>query len=786
MKDSIQKRQRDLIDPDYYIALIRRFWRQVMICAVLGVAIAFMVNFFTIPVYRVGSSILIRDDENGIPATSSSMLQGFGIIPTENRFQNELVILQSSPLIEATVSKMNIAVSYFNKRRFVTRELYKTSPFVVILNQSHPQLISHRFAIKIIDDQTFRISIRGTDLELYSFDSQKVMDIVPEIRYSDVTTFDSTITTEYFSFKVIRNENFDPADSRSGKLSFELHSLKNLIRRYKLTLDIAPDDIETSVAALTLESTVPLKDIDFLQSLSQSYLDRNQDKKNHISVKTIEYIDNQLNIISDSLRTAEENLQRYRTRNQVMDISLKTGRIYDQMSDLESQKAELMVKYKYYQYINDYFSKNKEVSEELIAPSSMGIDDPLLNNLIQELIQLNAERSRLIENNQEKSPYLRTLNIKIENLMNTISENIKYILNTAEISLQDINARIERLNFEVNKLPRTERELFGYERKFNLNDAIYTFLLEKRAEAQIAKASYLPDAEIIEPAGIMGSRPISPNKKLNLLLGLIFGLILPVAFIQAREILQNRISSRSDLERLTDVPVLGFVYKNNKAISNVVHSFPKSHIAESFRILRSGLDYFNNDKEKKTILITSTFGQEGKTFISVNLATSLALMKKRTVLVGFDLRKPMLFERLNLKNDNGLSSYLSGQEKLEKIIQKSGVENLDVITAGPIPPNPSELIASKKTDELLERLKEKYDYIFIDTPPIGILSDTYFLMDKADVNIYVVRENYTPKREFTTVINKLEEKNYKHLCIVYNDHQLVKKTRYGYDYYETK
>jgi tyrosine-protein kinase Etk/Wzc len=784
MKGDLQKRQRDLIDLDYFIVLIRRNWLQIAGCTILGVLIAFMVNLFTLQVYRVGSSILIRDDRNGLSPNSSSMLQGYGIIPNENRFQNELVILGSSPLIESAIDNMNIAVSYFNKKRFINREEYKTSPYVVILNQNHPQIISHIFILKIIDNETYELSFEGKNIDLYSFDSKNIIERVPEIKFIKTAKFDSTLTTNYFSFTVKLNENFDPQESRPGKLSFVINSPKDLINRYKSSLRITPDNIETSVANINLESTVPSKDIDFIQVLSQSYLDRNLNKKNYISVKTIEYIDNQLNIISDSLKTAEENLQKYRTSNQVMDISIKSGRIYDQMSDLETEKAELMVKYKYYQYINDYFKQNKEISEELIAPSSMGIEDPLLNNMIQELIKLNAERSRLLENNQEKSPYLKTLNIKIENLINTITENIKYILNTAEISLQDMNSRIDKLNYEVNKLPRTERELFGYERKFNLNDAIYTYLLEKRAEAQIAKASYLPDAEIIEPAGIAGNRPISPNKRLNLIIGFVFGLILPIAFFQARDLIQNRISSQNDLKKLTDVPLLGHVYKNNKEISNVVQYFPKSHIAESFRILRSGLDYFNVDKEKMTILITSTFGQEGKTFISLNLATSLALLNKRTILVGFDLRKPKLYERLNLKNENGISSFLSGQQKLEKVIQKSGIEYLDVITAGPIPPNPSELISSKKTDELLIQLKENYDYIFIDTPPIGILSDTYFLMDKSDVNIFVVRENYTPKREFTSIINSLAEKNYKHLCIVYNDIPLIRKTKYGYDYYD--
>lgn len=414
----------------------------------------------------------------------------------------------------------------------------------------------------------------------------------------------------------------------------------------------------------------------------------------------------------------------------------------------------------------------------------MGIEDPLLNNLIQELTTLNAERTSLIQNNQGKSPYLKQIEIKVDNLKNTISENIKYILNTTEIALQDLNNRISGLNGEINKLPSTERELLGYERKFNLNDAIYTFLLERRAEAQIVKASYMPGAEIIEPTDIIGYGPIGPKKNINLIIGFLLGLILPIIFIRTKDILENRINENSDVGKLVDLPVLGQVYKNNKKVDLVVPSFPKSHMAESFRILRTGLNYFLSNQPSSVIVVTSTYAQEGKSFISVNLAAILAFTDKKTLLLGFDLRKPKVYERLNISNQVGVSAYLSNQLSLDEVLQHTNIANLDVITSGPIPPNPSELIASEKTKELINTMKGKYDYVIIDTPPIGILSDTFLLMDFADLNVYVVRQDQTPKREFLSIINDLKGKKIKNLCLVINDIPLMKKSRYGYDYYE--
>jgi tyrosine-protein kinase Etk/Wzc len=294
----------------------------------------------------------------------------------------------------------------------------------------------------------------------------------------------------------------------------------------------------------------------------------------------------------------------------------------------------------------------------------------------------------------------------------------------------------------------------------------------------------MPGAQVIEPPEIIGDGPISPKKTLNYIIGLMLGLILPFLVIRLKDILQNKITENTDIGRLVDLPILGEIYTNNKKLELVVQNFPKSHMAESFRIARTGLHYFLTNNESSILVITSSYGQEGKSFISANLASSLASINRKTVILGFDLRKPRLFDKLTPDNTHGLSSYLSNQATLEQILQKTSLENLDVITSGPIPPNPSELIASDKTSELFALLRKKYEYIIVDTPPIGILSDSYILMDKADLNIYVVRQNQTPRREFQYIIQKLKDKKFKNLCIMVNDIPLLKKSRYGYDYYE--
>lgn len=769
-------------DLQYLFSLLKKSWLLVAICTIFGIGLAYLYNKIKPPVYLVHAAVLIKPDNAQASQAASQIFQNMGIFTEENNFQNKIQVLKSSPLIREAISNLDFQVSYFMRSGLMNSEQYKTSPFIVVLNQNHPQAIGIMFNIEILDSTSFRISAKGQDVALYSFKSQNVIQNLSTFKLKMTGIFGQDIRSDNYDFKLLLNENFNLGGVNSKKFSFMIYDIFSLVRIYQFSLKVEPVDLQTSVADIKMYSTAPAKTIDFLTSLTEVYLAHDVEEKIHASIKTIEYIDNQLGAITDSLREAENNLQRFRTSNQVMDISVKSGKIYDELQDLQKEKANTMIKFKYYQYINDYFENNKEMSD-IIAPSSMGIEDPLLNNLIGELTKLNTERSGLIENNQGKSPYLKQLNIKIENLKNTIAENIKYIINTTEIALQDLETRLNGLNTEINKLPTTERRLLGYERNFNLNDAIYTFLLERRAEAQIAKASYMPGANVIEPPGITGG-PVEPKKKFVYIIGFLLGIVLPLTFMRIRDVLQNRITESTNISDLVGLPILGQIYKNNKKMELVVQSFPKSHMAESFRIVRTGLKYFLQNENSSVLVITSSYGQEGKSFIANNLAASLALTSKKIVLLGFDLRRPKVYERLNINNEIGLSTYLSNQAEFEDIVQHTNIENLDVITCGPIPPNPSELISSSKTIDLFTILKNKYDFVVVDTPPVGILSDTYVLMDLADLNIYVVRQNQTPKKEFLSIINDLKDKKFKNLCLVVNDLPLLKKSKYGYEYYE--
>jgi len=403
---------------------------------------------------------------------------------------------------------------------------------------------------------------------------------------------------------------------------------------------------------------------------------------------------------------------------------------------------------------------------------------------MSDLISAQAQRSNLIENNQERNPLVQKLGIQIETLKKNITENVTAFGKSSSISIDEMNKRVRKIESEISRLPATQRQLGTIERKYRLNDAIYNYLMEKHAEAKITQASNLPDDVVIEPAKQEGIGPVSPNKRMNYLIAVLLGLALPFGLIIIKSSLNNKIESQDDIEKLTEKPVLGKIMHNRYKTTNVMHEFPKSNIAESFRALRTNLDFYVKGDRKRVILITSCLEHEGKSFMALNLAMSYAQLGRKTILMDFDLRKPKTYFKENEEIGEGLSSYMISKIEIEDIIIKSPNENLDYILAGILPPNPVELLALEKTGKLLVKLKDDYDIIVLDSPPLAQVTDAYLLMNHADLKVIVTRQNYTIKNVFSLVMKDLKNKKIDRICVVLNDNKIYSdQYGYGYGYY---
>lgn len=758
-----------------------RNYKLFIISLVVALGLAFFKNRTAIPIYEISSSILIKEDTK--QSSGGKGMNDFlnsSLLGVNQNFQNELWVLKSSPVIEQTIKNLDLAVSYQRKEGFLHIDAYKQVPFQVLPMQNHIQPMYVKFTIKFQSEEKFLITAEARDVWFHNYETGELFNKSGHWTFSQYGTFGKLIKTNDLAIIVQRDSTTGPIN-KNATYSFQLSDITSLVDSYKSSFVFNIVDKKATVIEINLEAESVLKGIDIVNELMNVYSTRNLERKNHIASITIDYIEKQLNDISDSLSQTEDNLQTFRSSNQLLNVTEQASGISTQYMDLQNQRAELLTHKRYYEYVSDYLSKNDDFSN-MISPSSMGVPDEMLNNLTSELITSQAQRSNLIENKQGRNPLVRKLDIKIDNLKKTISENIAAVRQTTEIKIDEMNKRIGRIEGQISRMPKTQRQLGGIERKYRLNDAIYNYLLEKRAEAKITKASNLPDDVIIEPAGQVGTDPIAPNKKRNYLVALILGIAVPFGFLMLKSSLNTKIENQETIEKLTETPVLGKILHNTKKTENVVFEYPTSPIAESYRALRTNLDfYLAKGGHKKIILVTSCIEGEGKSFNSLNIAMSYAQLGRKTLLLDFDLRKPTPYFNKKEETSLGLSSFLIDQASLEDIIINSPHAKMDYISSGPIPPNPAELLALEKAEKLIDDLKEIYDYIIIDTPPLAQVTDGFLLMDKADIKVIIARYNYSKKNIFSIIMKDLRQKNIKNVCIVLNDNK-IESDQYGYGY----
>lgn len=789
MENQINNYTEETIDFKAILFKVLQRWYWVVLSLALALSTAYIYNKLSLPVYKINTSVLIKDDKSK-SINPADFMQSFGLFGDKKNLKNEIGILQSYYLINRAISHLNLEVSYYQRSSFVTKELYNDSPFIVEFDSVSPQPVGASFKLNFISKNEFTIESKAAQFSLFDYTKRRiVLDSENGFALKGKYRYGETIKTPYCTFKVMPSGRPLFAEELNSEYSFRFNNTNALTLAYQNKIEVAPSDKESSFVILSLEGTNVNKIADVLNSLTKVYLERNIERKNMVAVNTINFIDSQLDGITDSLNRAESSLQNFRAANKIVDINYQSQKVFDKLQDLEKEKATAAIKAKYYDYLEEYFDKNKNLTD-IVTPSSIGIEDPLLGELISQLVKLASERNAIVLKNKSKNPQLATYDININNLKMNIRENIKNIVANSKIASNDINSRIAEMTGLINKMPKTERELLGIERKFKLNNEIYTFLLQKRSEAQIAKASNIPDNEIIDKARLTEHKPISPKKGMNYAIAFVIGLVIPIGVITLIHTLHNVIESKSDIEKLApNVPFLGSVLNHDKESKTVVMDYPKSRFTESLRSIRTNLQYFIKNSDKQTILVTSSFSGEGKSFVSINLASVFALMGKKTVLIGFDLRKPRVFEGLTDMHEIGLSTCLIGKTTLEEVIQKTKLSTLDVITSGPVPPNPVELIASDTTKEMLDQLRTLYDVIIIDTPPIGIVSDAFVLMENADVNIYIARQDITNKKLFASLVQELVSKKPKELCVVLNGVTLSGSSygysygKYGYKYY---
>jgi capsular exopolysaccharide synthesis family protein len=512
-----------------------------------------------------------------------------------------------------------------------------------------------------------------------------------------------------------------------------------------------------------------------------NYIDGELDQKNFTAQRTIEFIDHQIGFTGDSLRSVEKEMENFKKSSTPVGLSQEGSQLSSSLEAFEDQRLQLNLTIKYLEDQKDYLLNDNY--EQLVTPSSLGIEDDNLNRLIVELISSYSD-IRLRESQENLNPLVRLKVERMENLKISVLDNIQSLLATYRFRVETLDSQIAAVRFSMRKLPTAERELIDMQRKQTLNEELYIFLMQKKFEAGIAKSSNVPDYRIVNQAVIKGTVPVRPSPSLNYAFAIFLGLVIPAVIILLYDLLNNKITSKKELTKLTSIPILGQIPRSvlRDQRSLVTSASPRSGISESFRNLRSNLRYLKSHQTGcETFLITSSISGEGKSFCSNNLAFIFSNFGKKVVLINADMRKRYSYEEFGIQDKLGLSDLLAGMAVKSDVVYKSKYKNLSIITAGKIPPNPSELLINGRFETIIEELKQDFDYIILDTPPIGILADGLELMNLADINLFVVRQGYSFKKDMEEANSVY--KTFTNLGIILNDVKL-RKRKYGYGYYE--
>ena len=766
-------------------AVLKKFsghWYYFILSIIICLFLAFLYNRYTDKIYKVSTNILIRDDNNSQLGVEN-IIEGMELFSGKTNLENEEAVLKSYTLASRTIKKLDLQLSYFMHGNVQKIYLYDQTPFVIQFDSSHCQLPESEFFIELIDDNKFRLMVNCTDQYTYDlFNDNRNKKLSANLDYEKTHHFNENIETPYFSFQIIKTSFYDDVilEDKSS-YSFTFHSLDIITKNHVNLLNIKSTSKESSVLSLSIIESNRRKNIDYINTLAKLYILQGLEEKNEMAINTIRFIQDQITKTSDTLDIIEKDLAIFKERNPNLDIINKDFGAFFQKQKVDGDISINQIHLSYYRELLTYL-QNSEKTDNIISPTSVGVTNSELNSLINSLLTLNSEKKKLELSTTKSHPKYQSVLSQISHTKKSIIENLKNLISSTNIAKRNLEDRSIVFNSQINELPSKEKEYVKLKRKFIQSENIVNYLILKEQETSIAKEGTEADHKILDPAGDKDSLiPISPKNNLNFIIALLLGIGIPVTIISLKDFFNETIRSKSDLTKYTNIHILGVIGNSDKANNLVVLDNPKSVISESFRSLRTNIQYLASDKKNKVITVTSSVGSEGKTFCSSNLSLILASAGYKTVLIGADLRKPKTHHNFNIENIKGLSSYLINQSSISEILNSTKNENLKVITSGPVPPNPSELLNSERMKKLITDLKKDFEYIIIDTPPAGLVTDSVITMKFSDINLYVVRHNYTKKSMLNIINNLHDTKQVENINIIINDY-IVSSSSYGYGY----
>lgn len=746
---------------------VARNWYLFVIFCLIGLVAAFIYKKITPNYYRISTMILIKGD--GVSNNLNSVFRQLSVNSTSAAIQDQVGVLKSYNLNLKAIQYLDWRYSWTEKGLFSDIDMYGYDPYLLKDVNENTQLESIPLTIGTESEDYYTVSC---DDEI-SRNGKTV-----KVKFNQRLKFGETFHNEFFHFTISKRPERPVVPGEEYGLEF--NNLGHLALSYKNSLEVKPENAEgeSNLIRVELETSNLLRDVDYLNQLGKVYIQFGLDEKNKMANNTIKFIDDQITGVNQSLQLAGDKFTSFRAQNRTVDLGQEASSVVEKLKQIETERANVDLKLEYYNNLK-YYLENRDQNKDLMAPSLVGVTDEALNSKVIRLNELYVKREVLSYTAQERNPVLISLTNEIEYTQKSLKENVENLISNSQVELQNLNDRQRSVNAELSKLPKTEQDLIGIKRNFDLNNELYTFLLQRRAEAEIAKASNNPDAHILDPSDRGIAVLLGPILTLNLLIGFFGGLFAAFGVVLIKEFASEVLTDIEDITNRLHVAVVGIITFNKYKTERAVLLYPRSALTESFRGLRLNLEYLFTNANGKVLAVHSYISGEGKSFVAFNLAVTFSKSNKRVLLVDSDLRRPRLHKLIEQDVEVGLADFLEGKNSLEEIIKPTDIQNLSFISAGSPHENSSELLNNGVLRDFIRQAKEQFDYVIIDNSPIGVVYDPVIVGMYSDFNLILIRLNQSTVTEIDA-INKIGHDGIlKNVLVALNG----KKESKGYGYY---
>ena len=705
---------------------------------------------YATPIYATGGTLVIKTEQQGGRGDKYDDIFGGG---KSQNIQSEIEVLRSRSLMARVVQKKNLQFSYFVKGKIKTANIYKASPFYLEVSNLKDPDRAFTLKIKVVDENGFRLN-------------------------SDTRTipFNQPFVNQFGSFRLMRNVGI----GLSKDYSIVYQPLGTAAAVFAGSIQVAPKSVGTGILNIAMQSPNPMLAADIINQLMDEYAGYTRELKKRTQDSSLAFIEDRLATYGRELDSVQDQLLRYSQLNNVIDISKQSSVYFDNISQADKAINEQQLQLNTADFIESYLRDKKNTYSPVLVPSSLGLNDATLNGLVNEYNRLQIERQSMLDGNIPKgNPVIIELNQQVEKLRISLMENLVNIKKSYLKTISSLRENSGQSQGQLQSLPYKEKGFMDIKRQVDNKQILYNIMLQKREETALSRASTIENSQIIERA-IPSSTPIKPRKRSIQIMAILIGLAVPALFVFAGEVLNDKVSTRFDVEKITSAPILGEVGHSYSDSTLVVNKTTRSMVAEQFRIIRSNLQYIVGKGDKTAILVTSSFSGEGKSFVSTNVGAVMALAGKKTVILELDIRKPKVLSGLGMQKGPGITNFLIGKGELKDLVRPvPDHENLYVLGCGPVPPNPSELLLSPKVDEMFAWVKENFDVVMVDTAPVGMVSDAQTLSKYVDCTLYLVRQGHTFKKQVTLIDEFYKDNKLPSVSIIIND----VKMKPGYGYY---